>query len=1063
MKRRTLFALLGAVTLLGSSLPTALAVDPESRARPALPEVTADLKLDRPVTRDAKYGNLKLERTLVGATGPQDVVIRLESAPTARRAGDVAQDAQDDKVAAEQRGFITRAGRLDRSLRVITTTSVSLNAVIATADGRQLEALAADPSVRSIRRVRDYQLDLSETVPYIGGTKVHQKGAKGKGIVVAILDSGIDYTHKDLGGPGTVEAYNAAYGTSTTDPKNTSTSDRYAGKKLFPSSKVIGGYDFVGESWPDGDLAPDPDPIDCGTTAVTDGCDGGHGTHVADIVAGKLGVAPSAKLMALKVCSAVSTSCSGVALLQAMDYALDPNGDGRTKDAVDIINMSLGSPYGQPIDDDLVAAVEAATAAGVLTVTSSGNSGDKPYVTGTPGAAPSALSVAQTSVPSDTGFAMRITAPAPIAGVYEAVFQPWSTPLAGVIAGPVQYGDGAGGNLDGCDPFPAGSLAGKIVLVDRGDCNFTLKIKTIGDAGGILGIIGMIAPGDPFTGSDGGDAPITIPGYMVSQVTANRIKANLATVQVLFDPANGIPLVGVTVGSSSRGPSMDHNAIKPEIGAPGASVSAEVGTATERTGFGGTSGAAPMVTGSAALLRGAFPKRSPLEIKAVLINTAETDILNRPTEFGGTIAPITRIGGGEVRVDRAFASKAAAWDKGAPSAALSFGFHDVTKTIVELRKTVVVRNYSNKAVTYRISSTFRFADDQATGAVRVSAPSSIRIRARGTAEFRVTLRIDARKLPAWQLDSGANGANPAALTGNEFDGYLWLNDTSTKADDQDPLHLPWQVLPRRAANLSLSAKSVEPGGTVEIRNGTVNDATVEAYSLLATSKDDPDSGPGDALADVDFRAIGVQTFPVPAGFCSDAPSFVMALAVNTWDRQTHAVAPAFFEWDLDVDGDGNADYAVYNSDLSGFAALSDGRNATFVLDIEAGEESAFFLTDHRTNSANTVLLFCGEQIGMDATDFFTPIDATVFGVDHYQSGTERDVISDVRFAPLGERYFGIFDGVGEAAGTVAAKTTSTLDVVDFGTDGTNPGELGLLLRVIDGPANKEAILLPVRE
>jgi len=1062
VKHRTLFAMLGALTLLGTLLPTAVAVEPNDRPHPGLSDAAEGLKVDRPIVRDADYGTLKLERSLIGATGAQDVVVRLASAPSARRKGARAQALQTRKVDAEQAAFVGRAKRIDRGLAVLAQTKVSLNAVIVRASGRQLAKLAADPAVLSIRAVRDYQMDLSETVPYIGGTAVQDLGVTGSGVVVAVLDSGIDYTHKDLGGPGTLEAYKNAYGTKTKHEKNQKINDAYKGAKLFPTAKVIGGYDFVGEVWPNGPLAPDPDPIDCGGIVVSDGCTGGHGTHVSSIIAGTEGVAPGAKLLAIKVCSAVSTSCSGIALLQGMDFAVDPNGDGLTNDHADIINMSLGSPYGQPNDDDLVAAVEAATAAGVLTVTSSGNSSDKPYVTGTPGAAPTALSTAQTSVPSDTGFAMRIDAPPAIAGIYEAVWQPWSTPLSGVIAGGVQYGNGAGGNLDGCAAFPAGSLAGKIVIVDRGTCNFTLKIKTIGDAGGVLGIIGMIAPGDPFTGSDGGDGPITIPGYMVSQVTANRIKNNLATVQVTFDPANTIPLVGVMVGSSSRGPSMDLNQIKPEIGAPGASVSAEVGTATGRTAFGGTSGASPMVAGSAALLESAFPARSPLEIKAVLINTAETSILNRPELFGGADAPITRIGGGEVRVDRAYHSKSAAWDKNAPSAALSFGFHDITEATTTLTRTVVVKNYTGSSVTYAIAPTFRFAADEASGAVDISAPATVTVPGNGTAEFVVTVTIDAASLPGWGLNSGAAGASPAALTDAEFDGYVWLDDQSTNSDNADPLHLPWQVLPRPAADLDLSADTVAPNDSVDIANPSANDAFVEAYSLLATSVDDPDSGMGDALADVDFRAIGVQTFPVPANFCSANPSFVLALAVNTWNRQTHAVAPAFFEWDLDVDQNGTVDYAVYNSDLSGFAALSDGRNAVFVLDVAAGTETAFFLTDHQTNSANTVLYLCAEQIGMTRADFFDPIDATVFAVDFYQSGTERDLIEDVTFAPLGERYFGYVDGAG-GGGPVAAGDTAELFVQDFGPDGTNPDELGLLLRVLDGPEGNEAILLPVEE
>jgi hypothetical protein len=75
-------------------------------------------------------------------------------------------------------------------------------------------------------------------------------------------------------------------------------------------------------------------------------------------------------------------------------------------------------------------------------------------------------------------------------------------------------------------PSPERSLSGLIVLVDRGgSCNFTLKISNISQGGGLAGIIGLIAPGAPFSGGDGGDRPIDIPGYMISQADSNAIKA----------------------------------------------------------------------------------------------------------------------------------------------------------------------------------------------------------------------------------------------------------------------------------------------------------------------------------------------------------------------------------------------------------------------------------------------------------------------------------------------------------------------------------------------------------
>src|SRR5262249_436075 len=151
---------------------------------------------------------------------------------------------------------------------------------------------------------------------------------------VAVLDSGVDYTHKNLGGPGTVQAYKQAFADPTTRDA-----------RFFPTDKVYEGRDYVGEHW-DGDknrtLEPDDNPIDAD----------GHGTHAPDIIAGRsndgthVGVAPGASLLAVKVCSSVSTACSGFAILQGIDYALDPNGDKSMDDAVDIINLSVSAPYG---------------------------------------------------------------------------------------------------------------------------------------------------------------------------------------------------------------------------------------------------------------------------------------------------------------------------------------------------------------------------------------------------------------------------------------------------------------------------------------------------------------------------------------------------------------------------------------------------------------------------------------------------------------------------------------------------------------------------------------------
>lgn len=1062
MIRRTLTSFAAALLVATTMPAVTLAEDPALSGN----------RLDQPITLDGAEALAKLDRSLVGQAGRVQVVIQLTAKPVGLLAarGAATQQKQFNAVKAQQAAVIGQIMKRDPKASVVGTAQRALNAVMVAVDSSALAGIAADARVASVRPVRDYQLDLSETVPYIGGTAVQNAGFDGTGIQIAVLDSGVDYTHAAFGGPGTVLAYKNAYGVKAKDTKNTMINESFKGAKLFPTSKVIGGFDFVGEAWVGGaaspPLAPDPDPIDCSPSFI--GCGGGHGTHVADIIAGELGVAPGAQLYAIKVCSSITTSCSGIALIQGMDFALDPNGDGSVSDRVDVLNMSLGSDYGQSGDDDLSQAVEVATAAGTLVVASAGNGGDKPYKAGTPASAPGALSVAQTAVPSSTGFAIFVAttgAPAP----REAVFQSWSHELDFALTGvPIQFGNGAGGNLLGCDPFAAGSLTGKVVLVNRGVCNFSAKIANIAVAGGAIGVIGLVTTDDPFDGSLGvcpSDACHAIPGYMVSQATANLMRTigALAT----FDPNNGIPLVGHIVGSSSRGPDNNLNLIKPEIGAPGASVSAVVGSGTGTSSFGGTSGAAPMVTGSAALLREAYPDRGALEIKAVLINTAETDIMNRAAVFGGDKTPITRIGGGEVRVDRALDSPAAAWVDGTESAAVSFGFHDVTGGSAQVTKTIRVKNYSGSSITYNISSTFRFANDAANGAVSVGTPASVTVAAHSEATFDVTLTITGSALRAWTLNSGSAGASASTLQTLEYDGYLWLNDAGTAADDADPLHLPWQALPRKSGNVAAGTTTVPSGGSTSLTNNGVGAASVGSFSLIATSPDDPTSGPGDNVADVDLRYVGFRSIDGATLGC-DSP-IALQFAVNTWERQVHSVAPATFEFDLDTTGDGNADFAVINLDLGGLFAFSDGRNVTYAVNLATDDPpSAFFFTGHSTNSGNTTLTICGEQIGVDtAEEVGQPMGVDVFAVDWYNSGVATDVALGLTVVPGADRYTTSFSGspFGFAA-TIGAGAAQTVTATDNGTaDTSETGVLLLtdwsLLGTAGAPQAAEAIVIEV--
>jgi subtilisin family serine protease len=285
---------------------------------------------------------------------------------------------------------------LYRSQRVYNGVAVHL----ATAE---LAAAAALPGVKAVHRIIPKVIENASSVPFLRVPQLWSggllPGVTGRGMRIAVIDTGIDYLHKDFG--------NVAPAYLTND--KTTVGD-VAG---FPSAKIPAGYDFTGDNYNADPAAfdfqpiprPDPDPMDCY----------GHGSHVAGTAAGygvtlsgatyggpystattfntfKIGpgVAPEAQLIALKVFGCTgSTDITDVAI----EWATDPNGDGDFSDRVDVINMSLGSAYGRT-DDTTTLAAERAAQLGILVVASAGNSGDSYFALGSPSTGSRIISVA---------------------------------------------------------------------------------------------------------------------------------------------------------------------------------------------------------------------------------------------------------------------------------------------------------------------------------------------------------------------------------------------------------------------------------------------------------------------------------------------------------------------------------------------------------------------------------------------------------------------------------------------------------------------------------------------
>lgn len=203
------------------------------------------------------------------------------------------------------------------------------------------------PYVRAVHPDRDVRTcaTASEVVDARARVNASALPASGKGMVIAIIDTGIDYLHPDLGG---------GFG---------------------PGFKVAGGYDFLND---------DADPRD----------DHGHGTHVAGIAAANgsalIGVAPEATLIAYKVLNAFGGGTEGD-VIAAIERSADPNGDGDLSDRHDVINMSLGAQG--MADDPMARASDNATAAGVIVVVAAGNSGTSIVSVNSPGTSRAAITV----------------------------------------------------------------------------------------------------------------------------------------------------------------------------------------------------------------------------------------------------------------------------------------------------------------------------------------------------------------------------------------------------------------------------------------------------------------------------------------------------------------------------------------------------------------------------------------------------------------------------------------------------------------------------------------------
>ncbi len=950
------------------------------------------------------------------------------------------------------------------------------NAIRVKINPSRLQELKAIPGVLRVEMARHQSRLTATSVPFVGAPAVWAGGltnADGAGIRIGIIDSGIDYTHADFGGSGLTSDF------TDNDPT-------VIEPGTFPTSKVVGGYDFVGDAYDSGDPnadtpQPDDDPLDCAGD--------GHGTHVAGIVAGLgvladgttytgsyqqaldftkfsigPGVAPRASLYALKV-----FGCSGTtaATLDALEWAADPNGDGDFRDRLDVVNLSLGSPFGLTGPGDVeMDAMNRLADLGCVVVVSAGNEGNTRYITGSPGVAEKGICVANIMDGGISTAAVEVVSPAAIARLYEAFEGTFTRPLeqSGTIEGQVVYVDPSGA----CDTLTNVSrLVGRIALIDRGICFFTDKIRRAQQAGALAVIMVNNIPGPPIN-MGGSASDITIPGLMISQADGDILKSHLgADLRARLAPGMRVPhpeWADQVSDSSSRGPAAPSNLLKPDIAAPGISIfSAKAGGGAAGWESSGTSMSAPHVAGAAALLRQLHPNWSVEDIKAALMNTAA-----RTHNLDGSPAPESLVGAGRLQVDQAARTAVTAMVPDSSGlVSLSFGFIEVSRLYSETRE-VFLRNHGSSPISFTVAVSNTVAHP---GISFNPATNTVTVPANGSVILPVRLVADPALFPAEGEQAGTSTNGSAYPFLGEASGQIWFNHPDT------PIHVPFYAAVRASSTLRSTVSELGVAGSestidlaIPLTGGSVQQSPlVSAFQLGAVSRNQNQSDPVQAAGDL--VAVGAASDAASHAKFGDATVyFGVAVAGNWTTPQSFMEA---IEIGIDVNRDGKDDYRVMNVSAGSFTTteVSDptGANDTVLAVVENISKGTFAtnacLNVFRPGERDTALFNGGvmvlpvpvSMIGLSATRTVFNYHVTTYGPLQRQEQLQDSISSrkfDAAHPFVDTTLFGLMNSPMHDDGT---PLRVRLDRAAFWTSGTSSSDpVGLLLLHHFNPGGQRA-------
>ena len=635
-----------------------------------------------------------------------------------------------------------------------------LDGFAAALDPRAVSLLEQMPEVSGVYPVRAaFPASISETLlatKEFAAASGHRPAANlpgfdGRGVTIALLDTGVDEAHPYLRG------------------------------RLLAGIDVVGGGD---------DATAQADPRDPSQLER-------HGTEMAGILAGAggpaglHGVAPGATVLPIRVAGWQPGSDGkdlvygrSDQLIAGLDRAVDPNGDGDAHDAVRVALVGVAEPYAAFADGPEAQAVQGALDLDTVVVAPAGNDGTAGPAFGSvagPAGAPAALAVAatdaRTSLPSVRVVLRRgldvilderlplLGAAAPSHALTLRVATPRSTRgLAG--ASGVDYFNARGLSL----------VAGRAVVVPIGDDPEQTVVAASRAGAAAVILYGSQLPAGGLRLAEDATAPaVVVPAAAAAELLAARrarIDVGIA-VGAAHEGRNGD--LGLVAGFSSRGLAYD-SGIKPNVAAPGVAIAtSEPGQAPDGSALygtvNGTSAAAATVAGAAALLAQMRPALDGRELASLLSGYAQR---------GG--APAVAIGSGVLRL-----GASAVGELAASPTSLGFGTWQGAKW--HATRTVTVSNVSTR----RLAVSVQAVADGDSEALHFDVKPA-RLTLPPNHERTVTVKVTAPVAPS---DSIVTGSIQVAAAGSET------------------LHVPWALLfgsehGNLLAHVTLSKKSFAP-------------------------------------------------------------------------------------------------------------------------------------------------------------------------------------------------------------------------------------------------------------